>query len=483
MRSILVLCLTLTLPIAALPQASTLSPRVRAFVTVDGPVVALTGVRVINGTGTPVTENQVVMIRDGVIAAVGTAADVEVPTDAEVLDLAGRSVLPGMVMLHEHLFYPAGGGSYNQQTFSFPRMYLAGGVTTIRTAGSINPYADLNLKRNIEAGELLGPRIDVTGPYLNGPGASMLEMRFVDGPEDARRVVSYWADEGVDSHKAYTLISRAELGAAIDEAHSRGAKFTAHLCSVTYREAAELGVDNLEHGFAVSSDFVAAKVADQCPASSAIQESLLAVDIDGPEFQDLVGTLVADQVALTSTLPVFETFVPGRPPASDRALDAMSVQAREAYLRRRANIAVDQDSEWTALFDKLMRMERAFVEAGGLLVTGTDPTGYGGVVAGYSNWRAVQLHVESGFTPLEAIKRFTPLEAIKIATLNGAEYLGMDDRIGSIVVGKIADLVVVRGNPAAKINDIENVELVFKGGVGFDSQRLFESVRGTVGIR
>jgi imidazolonepropionase-like amidohydrolase len=474
MHRFLTCLLFLVVPSVALPQAQSLSPRVRSFVSVDAPVVALTGVRVIDGTGAAPVENQVLIIRDGRIAAVGNATEVEIPAAAEVLDLTGRSVLPGMVMLHEHMFYPAGGGAYNQQTFSFPRLYLAGGVTTIRTAAAINPYADLNLKRNIEAGQTPGPRIDVTGPFLNGPGVPILEMRVVDGPEDARRVVSYWADEGVDSFKAYTMISRAELGAAIDEAHIRGAKFTAHLCSVTYREAAELGVDNLEHGFMVSSDFVADKVPDECPSSSSIYASLQAVDINGPEFQDLVQTLVSRGVALTSTLPVIETFTPGRPPASNGALDAMATEAREQYLRRRAQIAVDQDSHWNTLFWKLMEMERAFVEAGGLLVTGTDPTGYGGVVAGFSNWRAVELHVESGFTPLEAIR---------IATLNGAEYLDMDDRIGSIAVGKLADLVVVRGNPAANIDDIENVELVFKGGIGFDSPKLFESVKGTVGIR
>ncbi len=474
MRSIFLCLLALALPIAAFPQAQSMSSRVRAFVSVDAPVFALVGVRVIDGTGVPARENQVVIVRDGIIAAVGDAASIGIPDDAEVLDMEGRSVLPGMVMMHEHMFYPAGGGSYNQQTYSFPRLYLAGGVTTIRTAAAINPYADLNLKRNIEAGQVPGPRIDVTGPFLNGPGVPILEMRIVDGPDDARRVVSYWADEGVDSFKAYTMISRAELGAAIEEAHSRGSKFTAHLCSVTYREAAELGVDNLEHGFMVSSDFVVDKVPDECPSSNSIFQSLLEVEIDGPEFRGLVQTLIEHGVALTSTLPVIETFTPGRPPASNGALDAMATEAREAYLRRRASIAVDQDSHWINLFGKLMRMERAFVEAGGLLITGTDPTGYGGVVAGYSNWRAVELHVESGFTPLEAIQ---------IATLNGALYLGMDDRIGSIAVGKLADMVVVMGNPASDINDIENVELVFKGGVGFDSRRLFESVKGTVGIR
>ena len=121
-----------------------------------------------------------------------------------------------------------------------------------------------------------------------------------------------------------------------------------------------------------------------------------------------------------------------------------------------------------------MEFERDFVKAGGLLLAGEDPTGMGGDLAGFGDQREVELLVEEGFTPLEAIH---------IATFNGAQYLGEADRIGTIAAGKKADLVVIKGDPSQKINDIENVEIVFKDGVGYDSAKLIESVRGLVGIR
>ncbi|KPK59449.1 MAG: amidohydrolase, partial [Gemmatimonas sp. SG8_38_2] len=235
-------------------QTPTLSPQVREFVSVDAPVVALTNARVIDGTGAAARDGQVIVIRDGLIQAVGKVGSIDIPGDAEIHDLSGRTVLPGYVMVHEHMFYPAGRGAYNSMTFSFPRLYLAGGATTVRTSGAMNPYADLNLKRAIDAGQIPGPKMDVTGPYLNGPGLPILAVKALSGPDDARKMVNYWANEGVTSFKAYMQISRAELGAAIDEAHNRGLKLTGHLCSVTFREAAELGIDDLEHGFLASTD-------------------------------------------------------------------------------------------------------------------------------------------------------------------------------------------------------------------------------------
>jgi imidazolonepropionase-like amidohydrolase len=415
MRRLIVLCLALCAPAIAKGQMPTLSEQVRAFVQVDASVVALSNVRVIDGTGAVAREGQTVVLRDGKIAAVGDVGSVSIPGDAEVLDLTDHTVLPGFVMVHEHMYYPAGGLAYNPQLVSFPPLYLAGGATTVRTGGSIMPYADLNLKRAIDAGEIPGPKIDATAPYLNGPGLPILAVRALSGPEDARDMVAHWADEGFTSFKAYMHISRAELGAAIDEAHRRGLKLTGHLCSVTFREAAELGIDDLEHGFLAATDFVTDKTVDQCPPGGDRTASLLDVDLDGPEFRDVVRTLVEHGVALTSTLPVFETYTPGRAPVPNRVLDAMLPEARDQYLRTRARIAVQEDSPWTVLFAKEMEMEHAFAEAGGLLVVGTDPTGYGGVVAGFSNWRAVELLVEAGFSSEGAIQ---------VATLNGATAPG-----------------------------------------------------------
>jgi imidazolonepropionase-like amidohydrolase len=458
-------------------QAPSLSPETRAFVQVDAPIVVLVHARVIDGTGAEPRTGQVIVVERGLIRAVGDSAQATIPTRARVLDLAGRTVLPGFVMVHEHMFYPGarwpGGYFANEQGFSFPRLYLAGGATTVRTGGSLEPYTDLELKAAIDSGRMPGPKMDVTGPYLQGPGLPLFyQMHVLSGADDARRTVEYWAGLGATSFKAYTNITREELGAAIRAAHARGLKVTGHLCSVTFREAAALGIDDLEHGLLVASDFVAGKRPDDCP-DEAVEPSLLALDIAGEPLQSLIRDLVARKVAITSTLPVFETFGPRRPPLPDRVLDVMTADARIAYLRRRARIADQGDTTWGVLFNKEMAFERAFVAAGGLLLAGTDPTGYGGVVAGFSNQRAVELLVEAGFPPLEAIR---------IATLNGARYLGRDKQVGTIAAGKQADLIVVRGDPSRDIKDIENVELVFKDGVGYDPEKLIASVRGMVGL-
>ena len=179
------------------------------------------------------------------------------------------------------MFYPAGEDVYNQLSFSFPRLYLAGGATTVRTAGSMVPYADLNLVRMVESGQIPGPDIDATGPYIT-PRLGLPAVNELRDANHAREMVRYWASEGFTSFKAYINVSREELAAAIDEAHTRGLKLTGHLCSVTFREAADLGIDNLEHGFLVATDFVEDKEPDTCVDG---RQSLLDVDIEGEAFQ------------------------------------------------------------------------------------------------------------------------------------------------------------------------------------------------------
>ena len=461
----------LALSAAGVLAAQQLSPQVRtAYVKVDAPVIALTNARVVDGTGGPVRQAQTIVIRDGVIAAMGYAPGVTAPDGATIIDLAGKTVLPGFVMVHEHLYYPVGSGVYGQLGESFTRLYLAGGVTTMRTGGNVNGFMDLNMKLAIDRGQKPGPTIDATAPYLNGPN-NFIQMRTMKGPDDARRQVAYWADEGFTSFKAYMQITRAELGAAIDEAHKRGMKITGHLCSVTYSEAADLGIDNLEHGFLASTDFVASKAPDACPGQGAGQQAIEALDEQGEPFRALVKKLVDRRVALTSTLTVFETFTPGRPkpPGLEVLLPILKEQFDRTYERTSANTT----SIYARLFPKALALERAFVKAGGLLIAGTDPTGSGGVIPGFSNQRQIELLVEAGFTPVEAVQ---------IGTSNGAKYLGRDTLIGTIAAGKQADLVVVTGDPSTTIADIRNVDTVFKRGVGFDPAKLVASVSGRVGL-
>ncbi|MHB1863977.1 MAG: amidohydrolase family protein [Gemmatimonadaceae bacterium] len=457
--------------VPAAAQRPTLSPNVMQFVSVDSSVVALTHVRVIDGTGAPARENQTVIIRDGNIAAVGDAGSVAVPRGAQVLDLTGKSVIPGLVMMHEHLFYPTGPGVYGNEYVSFSRLYLAGGVTSMRTTGNVGGYGDLNWAASIKAGEQPGPWIDATAPYLQGPGSGFTQMYALKNAADARRYVDFWADAGATSFKAYMNITRAELKAAVAEVHKRGLKITGHLCSVTYREAAALGIDDLEHGFFVSTDFVHDKQPDLCPGQAKGMAALAAVDPDGAPFKALVADLVKHHVAMTSTLTVFETFTPGQP--MPPGLDVLDPILQAQFAQRYAATQKNTSSIYPGLFAKDRAMELAFARAGGLLIAGTDPTGGGGVIPGYSDQRQVELLVGSGFTPLEAIR---------ICTLNGATYLGRANRIGSIAAGKQADLVVIDGNPAANIYDIANVQLVFKQGVGYDPAKLIASVKGKAGL-
>ncbi len=466
-----------------------LSAEVLEYVKVNAPLLALTHARVIDGTGARAREGQTVLVRGDRIEFAGDAASAGLPAEALVLDLTGQTVMPGLVGMHNHLFYTGcpnrdaqgrvapPGALVNQISYSAPRLYLGCGVTTMRTTGSIEPYADLNLKKQVEAGRMPGPKMDVTGPFLNG-ASPFPQMRALRGPDDARRMVNYWADEGATSFKAYMSITRAELAAAIEAAHARGLKVTGHLGSIGYREAAALGIDNLEHGpIYTDTEFVPDKQPDVCPPIRSVVDFWEKTDIASAPVREMMDDLVQRGVAITSTLAVFELSLPGRPVLQPRVLDAMCAESRTSYLTLRAHgvfMGIPQPAPWESLFRKEMEFERAFAAAGGLLMAGPDPTGMGGVLPGFGDQRGVELLVEAGFTPLEAIA---------IATHNGARFLGQEDSIGSVAAGKRADLVVVRGNPAEKIADIENVEIVFQDGVGYDPAKLVESVRGQVGIR
>ena len=464
--------------------AQTLSPEVRGFVKVDAPVVALTHVRVIDGTGAAAREEQTIVISRGKIESVSDAASASVPKDAQVLDLHGYTVIPGLVGMHDHLFYPMGNVVFGEMAYSFPRLYLAGGVTTIRTTGSLEPYTDLEIKKAIDGGKMPGPKIHVTGPYLEGAGSWALQLHQLKGPEDATATVNFWLDQGADNFKAYMFITPAELSAAIAAAHKRGAKVTGHLCSIGFREAAALGIDDLEHGLLVDTEFLPGKKPGECPQEPEDPVLVSKLDVNAGPLHEMILDLVQHHVAVTSTLPVFEmgSFA-GRPTMQKRVLDALSPDARSAILESRVRASdsarVRQEfgsdvSPWPAAFKKEMEFEHAFVQAGGLLLAGLDPTGMGGVIAGFGDQREVELLVEAGFTPVEAIH---------IATFNGAQYLGEGDKIGTIAAGKRADLVVIKGDPSKKIEDIEKVETVFKDGIGYDSAKLIESVRGVVGSR
>ncbi len=464
---ILLVVLTKAAPAQTRP---TLSPLTRQFVVEDAPVIALRHVRLIDGTGAPVRDNQTVVLTDGRITAVGDDALVAVPPGAKVHDLTGTTLIPGLYDLHAHQYFYSNAG-LTQMAVSAPRLYLGGGITTVRTAGAQMPYDEINTKRDIDRGLAPGPRIHLSGPYLDGPDPGPGRERRLETPEEARRVVAYLAGEGVTWLKFSGGVTRAVLGAAIEEAHKHQMGVTGHLCSVSFREAAALGIDNLEHGFITNSDWVPDREPDRC--SSKNMRIQADVDVDSPAVDSTIHELLARKVALTSTLSVYELFVTGRAKVTPEALEMIAPAPRAAVLAELDATNKGNGFVSPRLFLKMMRFERKWVQAGGLLAAGVDPWGTGSL-PGFGDHRNYELLIEAGFSPAEAIK---------IMSANGAQVLREINQRGTITVGKQADLVILDGDLSAAPGIIRNVRLVFKDGIGYDAPKLRASAKGMVGIQ
>ena len=417
--------------------------------------IVLTNVRIIDGTGAAPMTNQSLVIEDGRIKTMGPSLQIAVPAGARVLDLAGRTVMPGLVMLHEHLNYSGGDELMRIQPFSAPRLFLAFGVTTIRTAGINGPYAELNLKRRIDTGLVPGPEMFVSGPWFNepeeGPGFArefreeFLGMKFVRDEDDARRAVRHWAAEGVTSIKVYRRTTPAMLAVIVAEAHRLGLPVMGHIATSSCREAADRGIDFIEHGLS-------------CP------KDLPSRDPESPEVRELIRALVNAKVTVDLTPVSADALTEAErevlhPAAYQRYLD---LQSRQQRVGQRPGEGSRAKPGLTV----------AFVRAGCRVVVGSDSGGFYRI-PGFSNHYSLQLLYET--------LGFSELDAIRVATLNGATALGIQERTGSIAVGKEADLIVVRGDPSTRIRDSSNVEMVFSNGVLFDPKVLLAEVKGKFG--
>ena len=332
------------------------------YISVSAPVVALTHVEVIDGTGAAPVMDQTVILDQGKIASVGSSATAQIPSGAKVLDLHGHTVYPGLVGMHEHLFYTEPGSAalhafvVGEMIQTAPRLYLAAGITTARTTGSVEPYADLNIKDAIDAGLAPGPDFDITGPYLDGPDTLIPQLHHLAGAADATNTVNYWVGEGVTSFKAYMFITPAELKAAIDATHAHGLKITGHLCSIGFTQAADMGIDNLEHGMFVDTEFYSGKKPGVCPIGHGpYQEMADKLDMSSQPVTTMIHDLVRRHVAVTSTLAVFEDSSPNRPPTAFlmREQSSMMPQAWASVLADRARTAEHADkSIWPVLLKR-----------------------------------------------------------------------------------------------------------------------------------
>ena len=455
-------------------SAQGFSDKIEPFLSLNEPVYALKGVTLFDGTGLAAQYHVTVVVREGIVENVGLQNQIIIPEDAFIIEGNNKTLIPGFVMLHEHIFYTkAFEDEFNivNMTNTFPRMYLAGGVTTMRTAGSVSPHTDLNIEKLIREGKMIGPKMDVTGPFIereNNFGIPQLPIL----PEDqvAGASIDYWAEQGCTSFKVYMHISREDLRQVVEKAHARNLKVTGHLCSISYEEAADIGIDNLEHGFMTSSDFVENRSTDYCDYFN-MMSSLADLDADDPKMEKLMRKLIEKGVTITTTPAVFapltgyELILGGGEPAlhPDILAEVKSYAKQSMY----------RDSIRMSMFKKEMYWIRKFYMMGGKLVIGTDPTGAGRTVAGYANMWTFELLARSGFT--------IP-EAVMLCSLKGAEYLERDEQTGSIEKGKAADFLLIDGDLEKDPANIRKLETVFKDGLGYDSKAIFDSVKGLVGL-
>lgn len=461
----------LAAPLAAGAQKRpAITDALRPYVSVDVPVVALTHVTLIDGTGAAPKPDQTVVIDGTRIAAVGPAASTRIPSGARTIDLSGHTVFPGLVGLHEHTYF-GGVKRITEMSTSGPLLYLAFGVTTAMTAGSMLPYQELAMKKAVDAGRIPGPNFLITGPYLDGAASRSTNARALATPEEATRVIDYWAKEGATWVKVQGTITRAMLASVIKAAHARGVKVTGHLCSVTFGEASALGLDALQHGFITASDYVPGKPPDVCPPENMHIQTH--VDVTSDAVQQSIRAIAKRGTAVVSTLAVYESFSPERFHPDARGMSMLDPDVRREVEENYANIAKGGLIVTDGLLKKMMRWERDFVAAGGLLGAGSDPWGTG-FFPGFGDLRNYEMLREAGFSPAESFK---------IMTLNGAKILGKAQDIGAVTVGRQADLVVVEGDPARRATDIYNVRTVFRGGIGFDSKKLQDAARGLIGVR
>lgn len=443
-----------------------LSESVTRHVRIDTPRLALTGLQLIDGSGAPARQDQTILIEDGRILAVGDRGGVTIPDGFEVVALDGRTAMPGIVGLHNHLHHPGVPVSH----FAAPHLYLAGGVTTLFSAGSAAPMAELNMAGAVARGLGPGPDMRIAAPYVTGPEGNWVMPRPAS-PQAARDFVDYWASAGVAGFKLYRHVTPPIAAAIIDQAHTHGLTVTGHLCSLTFREAAKMGIDRIEHGLISMSDLVEDKPEGECVSTLS---SLTEADIDGPAVGAVIDMLIAHDVTLTSTLAIIESHFAHRPQGEPRALNMLSPVERAAYDARQTALAERRDTTrfTPALFSSILAFERRFAEAGGRLVAGPDNGRH--IVAGYGDQRNLELLVEAGFS--------VP-ETVQIMTHNGAVELGLGEDRGLVQAGYRADILILNGDLAADPAAIRSLEYVFRDGLAYDPASLAETVRGEVGLR
>jgi len=405
-------------------------------------------------------ENVDVLVADGVIQTIGPGITID--GDVELIDGSNTTLIPGFVATHNHLHMP--GATFLGEAGA--RFYLAGGVTTMQTTGAAEPLQELQLRQDIEKGNVAGPNIVATGPYFTGPDGNAVMLRMTDA-DAIDKEIEQWVDRGVSWFKVYRHTTEDQLKAIIESAHKRGAKVTGHLCSITMQQAAELGIDAIEHGFIHAYDFAEDKSAGACDGSNSFRSSL---DIQGESLKALHELLIAENVAISSTPSIFEAQTPKTPinPAYKTYLAPHLLERAENYLQRREKA----DDSWyfkPEWLERTLAHDRLFLKRGGLLTIGPDPGLHS--IPGFADQRNFELLIQGGFTIQEAIQ---------VMSANGAKLLDFEDR-GYIKEGYRADLILVTGDLESAPQKISDIKLIIKNGVTYTPEDLRKGLEGQLG--
>lgn len=427
-------------------------------------IVALVGGTVIDGTGKLPLTGYTILIRGERIAAVGR--QVKIPQGAIVLDMTGKTIIPGLIDMHGHM-YERATGSQRSQFEAYPLLYLAGGVTTVRSPGDFDPEGMVALRERLKRHEAIGPRIFTAGPYFDNDPSQVDWIKGVRSPEEALEKFNGWKAR-IDYVKFYTRITEPEFRIVLEAAHKAGIRATGHLNSITATRAIELGIDGLEHGIFAMSELTPKLESGQD------KNCLLAdLDLDSPVVENLITSIVKHRVAIDPTIVVYQSLDPNFEPVTPDWLKYLSAEAQAHQVSLRAAASKRNPASAQCLQRALqtqLRFVKKVYDRGGIIIAGTDPV-IVTLTPGYGLQRELKNLVAAGLTPIAAIKA---------ATLTAATVLHHEKDFGSIESGKLADLVVIGGDPATRIEDVGKTEIIFQGGVRYDPAALRKSAEGQI---
>ena len=420
----------------------------------EGPL-ALVGAAVFDPRTGEVLPGRTVVVEGERIAAVGPDGEVAVPEGATRIDASGKTVLPGLWDMHTHLSDVDG------------LLQLAAGVTSVRDlANDVDQVTAL--REAWDSGEALGPRV-ILGGFLDGPGPFAGPSKaLVSTEEEALSWIERYHELGYEQIKVYSSLDPALLPAIAKAAHERGMRLSGHVPQgLTAAEAVALGFDELQHVNFLFLNFWGDEAIDtRTPARfTEVAARAAGVDLASEEVARFVKLLAERQIEVDPTVAVFEEMFLGRPgqdsPSYRAVADRLPPKARRDHLGGGLQPPEGMEGTYRESYRRMVEMVGVLHRAGVPLLAGTDD------LAGFTLHRELELYAEAGIPAPEVLR---------IATLAAAEVTGRADRLGTVEPGKLADLIVVAGNPAEDISDIRNVELTIKGGTLYKAAELYEAV-------